>query len=61
MFILLKTIYLYKYRYFNIVKDYFNIVKDDELLKLTSYVQISKYREKRLKSIGNDVKIPTNS
>lgn len=35
------------------------MVKDDELLKLTSYVQISKYREKTLKSIGNDVKIPT--
>lgn len=32
----------------------------DELLKLTSYVQISKYREKTLKSIGDDVKIPTN-
>ena len=32
----------------------------DELLKLTSYVQISKYREKTLKSIGNDVKIPTH-
>lgn len=35
------------------------MVKDDELLKLTSYVQISKYREKTLKSIRNDVKIPT--
>ena len=34
--------------------------EDDELLKLTSYVQISKYREKTLKSIGDDVKIPTN-
>lgn len=34
--------------------------KDDELLKLTSYVKISKYREKTLKSIGNNVKIPTN-
>lgn len=33
--------------------------KDDELLKLTSYVEISKYREKTLKSIGNNVKIPT--
>ncbi len=33
---------------------------DDELLKLTSYVQISKYREKTVKSIGEDVKIPTN-
>ena len=32
---------------------------NDELLKLTSYVQISKYREKTLKSIGHDVKIPT--
>ncbi|WP_458404290.1 winged helix-turn-helix domain-containing protein [Methanobrevibacter sp.] len=32
----------------------------DELLKLTSYVQISKYREKTLKSIGNEVKIPTH-
>ena len=32
----------------------------DKLLKLTSYVQISKYREKTLKSIGDDVKIPTN-
>ena len=34
--------------------------KDDEFLKLTSYVKISKYREKTLKSIGNNVKIPTN-
>lgn len=34
--------------------------KDDELLKLKSYVEISKYREKTLKSIGNNVKIPTN-
>lgn len=34
--------------------------KDDELLKLTSYVEISKYREKTLKAIGNNVKIPTN-
>lgn len=34
--------------------------KDDELLKLTSYVEISKYREKTLKSIGNNVKTPTN-
>lgn len=34
--------------------------KDDELLKLTSYVEISKYREKTLKSIGNNVKIPVN-
>lgn len=33
---------------------------NDELLKLTSYVQISKYREKTLKSIGDEVKIPTN-
>lgn len=32
----------------------------DELLKLTSYVQISKYREKTVKSIGESVKIPTN-
>lgn len=32
----------------------------DELLKLTSYVQISKYREKTIKSIGETVKIPTN-
>ena len=31
--------------------------KDDELLKLTSYVEISKYREKTLKSIGNNVKL----
>ena len=31
--------------------------KDDELLKLTSYVEISKYREKTLKSIGNNVTI----
>ena len=29
-------------------------------MKLTSYVEISKYREKTLKSIGNNVKIPTN-
>ena len=34
--------------------------QNDELLKLQSYVQISKYREKTLKSIGDDVKIPTN-
>ncbi len=34
--------------------------ENDELLKLTSYVQISKYREKTLKSIGDEVKIPTN-
>ena len=34
--------------------------ENDELLKLKSYVQISKYREKTLKSIGDDVKIPTN-
>lgn len=34
--------------------------KNDKLLKLTSYVEISKYREKTLKSIGNNVKIPTN-
>ena len=34
--------------------------ENDELLKLTSYVQISKYREKKLKSIGDEVKIPTN-
>ena len=32
--------------------------ENDELLKLKSYVQISKYREKTLKSIGDDVKIP---
>ena len=32
----------------------------DEILKLTSYVQISKYREKTLKSIGDEVKIPTH-
>ncbi len=34
--------------------------EEDELLKLTSYVQISKYREKTVKSIGEKVKIPTN-
>ena len=34
--------------------------ESDELLKLTSYVQISKYRERTLKSIGDTVKIPTN-
>ncbi|MDO5849099.1 MAG: transcriptional regulator [Methanobrevibacter sp.] len=34
--------------------------EEDELLKLTSYVQISKYREKTVKSIGDNVKIPTN-
>lgn len=33
---------------------------NDELLKLTSFVQISKYREKTLRSIGDEVKIPTN-
>lgn len=32
----------------------------DELLSLTSYVLISKYREKTLKSLGDDVKIPTH-
>ena len=50
------------YKIFYIIKTiYFIMVKDnDELLKLTSYVQISKYREKTLKSIGDDVKIPTN-
>ena len=36
------------------------VKENDELLKLTSYVQISKYREKTLKSIGDEVKIPTN-
>lgn len=36
------------------------VKRSDELLKLTSYVQISKYREKTLKSIGNEVKIPTH-
>ena len=41
---------------------YYSIMsnENDELLKLTSYVQISKYREKTLKSIGDEVKIPTN-
>lgn len=34
--------------------------ENDEILKLTSYVQISKYREKTLKSIGDEVKIPTH-
>ena len=33
---------------------------NDELLRLTSYVLISKYREKTLKSLGDDVKIPTH-
>ena len=33
---------------------------NDELLKLTSYVLISKYREKTLKSIGDNVKIQTH-
>ena len=32
----------------------------DELLKLSSFVRISKYREKTLKSIGDEVKIPTH-
>ena len=32
----------------------------DEMLIEMSYVQISKYREKTLKSIGDEVKIPTN-
>ena len=36
------------------------INEDDELLKLTSYVKISKYREKTVKSIGDAVKIPTH-
>ena len=33
--------------------------ESDEVLKLAQYVKISKYREKTLKSIGDDVKIPT--
>ena len=33
--------------------------ESDELLKLKQYVKISKYREKTLKSIGDNVKIPT--
>ena len=33
--------------------------ESDELLKLKSYVEISKYRERTLKSIGDNVKIPT--
>ena len=37
------------------------VKENDELLKLASYVQISKYREKTLKSIGDDVKIPTKT
>ena len=49
-----KTFYIINYIIMFMVKD------NDELLKLTSYVQISKYREKTLKSIGDDVKIPTN-
>lgn len=36
------------------------INEEDELLKLTSYVKISKYREKTVKSIGENVKIPTH-
>ncbi len=34
--------------------------QNDDLLKLTSFVRISKYREKTLKSIGEEVKIPTH-
>ncbi len=49
-----KIFYIRKYKITNMSKE------NDELLKLTSYVQISKYREKTLKSIGDDVKIPTN-
>ncbi|WP_298524535.1 winged helix-turn-helix domain-containing protein [uncultured Methanobrevibacter sp.] len=33
---------------------------NDELLKLSSFIRISKYREKTLKSIGDEVKIPTH-
>lgn len=33
---------------------------NDELLSLTSYVLISKYRKETLKSLGDDVKIPTH-
>ena len=49
-----KIFYIRKYKIITMSKE------NDELLKLTSYVQISKYREKTLKSIGDDVKIPTN-
>ena len=47
---------------FYIIKSiYFIMVKEnDELLTLTSYVQISKKKKKTLKSLGDDVKIPTN-
>lgn len=33
---------------------------DIELLKVKSYIEISKYRAKVVKSIGEDVKTPTN-
>ena len=46
--------YIRKYKLTTMSKE------NDELLKLKSYVQISKYREKTLKSIGDNVKIPTN-
>ena len=49
-----KIFYIRTYKLNNMSKE------NDELLKLTSYVQISKYREKTLKSIGDEVKIPTN-
>ena len=49
-----KIFYIRTYKISNMTKE------NDELLKLTSYVQISKYREKTLKSIGDEVKIPTN-
>ena len=49
-----KIFYIRKYKLTTMSKE------NDELLKLKSYVQISKYREKTLKSIGDDVKIPTN-
>ena len=38
---------------------YIMVNESDELLKLKQYVKISKYREKTLKSIGDNVKIPT--
>ena len=49
-----KIFYIRTYKIIIISKE------NDDLLKQTSYVQISKYREKTLKSIGDEVKIPTN-
>ena len=40
----------------NLLKRYMN---DDELFKLVGYVMASDYRKNIIKSIGNDIKIPS--